>query len=169
VSGLITDPKAALIGAVLRQADPVAALGVLGLLNPADLADAHLQLIAVYARQAAERGYAPDPVAVTGCSLADGAVAGTDAIRYLSLLLADRYENYATPASARWYAVVTLDDALRCRVAEPSVRPGQAADEESIGSLLDLVMSQAGAVRAVADRRRAAAGTTHARLRAVGS
>ncbi len=165
----LTNPEAALIGAVLRQSHPPAALEVLDLVDPDDLANPHLRLIAVYARRAAERGYAPDPVAVLGCSRADGAVTGADAIKHLSLLLADLYESCATPASARWYAVAALDDALRRRVAELSARLAQAADEESIGSLLALVESEASAVLAVADRRRAAAGDASPQLRVVGT
>jgi hypothetical protein len=52
-------------------------------------------------------------------------------------------------------------------VTEASVRLAQAADGESLSSLLALVDAEHRAVRELADRRAAAAGTSRARLAAV--
>ena len=59
-----------------------------------------------------------------------------------------------------------LEDALRRRTAEAGERLTQAAEAESLESLLELVDREHRAVRALADRR-AAAGEDGPRLRAV--
>ncbi len=162
----LTDPERALIGAVLHL-PASSAVAVLDLVDVDDLAQPRLRVTAGLARQLAEDGTAPDPVAVLAHARATGTVIRAEAIGALSLLLAELYGDCPTPASAGYYAAAVLDEAVRRRCTELSVRIGQAADGESLESLLALVDVEARAVREVADRRAAAAGQARPRLAAV--
>ncbi|MDP9417226.1 MAG: hypothetical protein M3P48_05195 [Actinomycetota bacterium] len=162
-----TDPEHAVVGAVLHLSDDVA-VQVLDLIHDSDLEDPRLRVVAGLARQLAESGIAPDPVTVLAHARATGAVVKPDAIRGLTKLLGDVYGGCPTPASWRWYAVAVLDEALRRRCTEAATRLGQAADGESLESLLLVLDRETRAVRDVAERRAAAAGeTTRPRLASV--
>ena len=159
-----TDPERALIGAVLNlPAD--AAVQVLDLINDDDLGDPRLQVVARIARQLAEAGVSPDPPVVFAHARASGTVTRADAIREFSLLLVDLFAEVPTPASARWYAAATLEEALRRRVAEAGARLAQAAQGDSVDSLVELMAAEHEAVRELADRQ--AVADAAPRLRAV--
>ncbi len=161
-----TDPARAVVGAVLHlPAD--AAVQVLDLIHDSDLGDPRLRVVAGVARQLVEAGVVPDPVAVVAHARATGTVTKVESIKSFTLLVAELYGGCPTPASARWYAVAVLDQAVRRRCDEMSTRLGQAAEGESLESLLALVDAEARAVREVADRRAVAAGTSRPRLAAV--
>jgi replicative DNA helicase len=153
------DPDAAFVGAVLHLPAPDA-LAALDLIHDEDLADPRLQVVVGLARQLAESGIDPDPVTVLAQARANGTVAKPDAIRGLTKLLGDVYGCCPVPASWRWYAVAVLDEALRRRCTEAATRLGQAADGESLESLLLVLDRETRAVRDVAERRAAAAGAT---------
>jgi replicative DNA helicase len=160
------DPEAAFVGAVLHLPAPDA-LAALDLVHDEDFAEPRMQVVAGLARQLAESGITPDPITVLAHARANGTVAKPDAIRGLTKLLGDVYGCCPVPASWRWYAVAVLDGALRRRCAELSTRIGQAAEGESLESLLALIQSEAHAVRQVRDRRAGAAGSSRPRLAAV--
>ena len=153
------DPEAAFVGAVLHLTAP-AALAALDLIHDEDLADPRLQVVARLARQLAETSIAPDPVTVLAHARATGTVVKPDAIRGLTKLLGDVYGACPVPASWRWYAVAVLDEAIRRRTTEAATRLGQAADGESLESLLLVLDRETRAVRDVAECRAAAAGKT---------
>ncbi len=158
-----TDPARALVGAALHGT-----LGVLDLIRDDDLADPRLQVVAGVVRELAKAGIAPDPTTVLTHAQATGTVTRADGVREFALLLAELYGECPTPASARSYAAAVLDEALRRRCAELSTRIGQAAELESLGSLLALIGTEAAAVRELAARR-AAIADAPTRLRAVGT
>lgn len=161
-----TDPGRALVGAVERMpAD--AASRALALFRDEDLADPRVRVVAAVCRQLAEQGIAPDPAAILAHARATGTVSRAEAVRNFALLVADLYAGCPTPASAPFYVVAVLEDAIRNRVAEASARLAQAAEAESLPSLLTLVDTEARAVRELTDRRDTAAGTARPRLAAV--
>jgi replicative DNA helicase len=160
------DPEAVFIGAVLHL--PAAdAQQALSLLHADDLADPRLAVIADSARQLAALGIPPDPAAVLAHARAQGTVASADAVRSLSLLLADLWAGCPVPASWRFYAVAVLEEALRRRCTELATRIGQAAERESFASLLELVDVEARAVRELQERRAVAASPARTPLAAV--
>lgn len=161
-----TDAGRALVGAVLHlPAD--AAVRVLDVIHDGDLADPRVRVVAAVARQLAEEGIAPDPAAILAHARSTGTVTRAETVRNFALLVADLYAECPTPASAPFYVVATLEEAIRTRVAEAGARLTQAADGESLPSLLALVDTEASAVRELAERRNAAAGTARPRLAAV--
>jgi replicative DNA helicase len=149
------DAEAAFVGAVMHQPAP-AALDALSLVKSEDFADLWLSVVADACRELAGRGIAPDPTAVLAHIRASAVVTGSDAIRSLSLLLAELYGTVPTPASVRWYRLAVLDGALRRWVEQMAARLGQAAENESIDSLLPLVGREVVAVGDVQQRRTAA-------------
>jgi replicative DNA helicase len=160
-----TDPGRVLVGAALHGA-----LGVLDVIRDDDLADPRLRVVAGVIRQLAEAGVASDPTTVLAHAQATGTVTGAEAVRGFALLLTELYAGCPTPASARWYAAAALGAAVRRRCQELSTRIGQAAEAESLESLLTLVDAEAKAVRELADRRAAIAGEgAPTQLRAVGA
>lgn len=161
-----TDLGRALVGAV-EHLPADAAVRVLDLIHDDDLTDPRVRVVAAVARQLAEEGIAPDPAAILAHARATGTVTKADAVQNFALLVAELYAECATPASATFYAVATLQAAIRCRVADAGVRLTQAAEAESHPSLLALVDSERAAVRELADRLAAAAGTARPRLAAV--
>jgi replicative DNA helicase len=156
-----TDPERALIGAALRGAAQA-----LDVIHDKDLADRRLRVIAGVIRKLAEAGIPPDPTTVLAQARATGTVTRAEAVQALALLLHELVAECPLPASARFYAVAVLDEAIRRRTAEVGVRLTQAAEGESLESLLALVDREHQAVRELADRR-AAAGASPPRLRAV--
>jgi replicative DNA helicase len=155
------DPARALVGAALHGAP-----GVLNLILDDDLADPRLRVVAGVIRQLTEAGATPDPTTVLAHARAIGTVTRAAAVQGFALLLHELVAGCPVPASARFYAVAVLDEAIRRRCAELATRIGQAVESESLGSLLALVDAEHRAVRELADRRTALADTP-ARLRAV--
>lgn len=163
------DPEGATLGAVLNL-PPQAAGELLDLFRDGDLADPRHQLIASVARALAADGIAPDPIAIAAHARSTGLVTRPEPLRGLALLLADLYAACPTPASGRYYVAATLEDALRRRCTEAGQRIEQAADAESLASLVALVAAEAQGVRELTERHAAALGeASPARLRAVGS
>jgi replicative DNA helicase len=156
------DPARALVGAALHGPP-----GVLDLILDDDLADPRLRVVAGVIRELAEAGIAPDPTTVLAHARATGTVTRAAAVQAFALLLHELTAECPVPASARFYAVAVLDEALRRRCAELAARIGQAVESESLGSLLALVDAEHRAVRELADRRTALADAPP-RLRAVG-
>jgi replicative DNA helicase len=136
------------------------ALAALDLMHEEDFAEPRLRVVVGLARQLAESGITPDPVAVLAHARAIGTVIKPDAIRGLTKLLGEVYGSCPVPASWRWYAVAVLDEALRRRCTEAATRLAQAAEGESLKSLLLVLDRETRAVRDVAERRAAAAGET---------
>ncbi len=149
------DAEAAFIGALLHQPAP-AALDALSLVQAADFADLRLSVVADACRELAACGITPDPAAVLAYVRAQAIVTGADAIRSLSLLLAELYGTVPTPASVAYYRLAVLDGALRRRVEMMAARLGQAAERDSIDSLLPLVGREVVAVGDLQQRRTAA-------------
>jgi replicative DNA helicase len=146
------DAEAAFIGAVMHLPAP-AATTALGLVPGEDFADPRLAIVADVCRDLAARGTAPDPTAVLAHVQANAVVTGADAVRSLSLLLADLYGTVPTPASVGWYRVAVLDGALRRRCRMLATRVAQAAEGETIESLLALIGAEVAGVLAVQQRR----------------
>jgi replicative DNA helicase len=155
------DPARALVGAALHGAP-----GVLDLILDDDLADPRLRVVAGVIRDLTDAGIAPDPTTVLAHACATGTVTRAAAVQAFALLLHELVAGCPVPASARFYAVAVLDEAIRRRCAELATRIGQAVESESLGSLLALVDAEHRAVRELADRRTALADAP-ARLRAV--
>lgn len=147
-----TDPERAFVGAVL-QLPADAAQKALDLIRDEDIGDPRLRVVVAVARQLVEAGMAPDPVAVLAHARSTGTVTRADAVRNFSLLVSDTYAQCPTPASVRFYAAAVLEEALRRRSTEMAVRIGQAADGESIESLVGLVDGEVQAVRELRARR----------------
>jgi replicative DNA helicase len=135
------DPEAAFVGAVLHSS-AATALEALALVVGDDFADQRLSVVAAVCRDLAAHGVPSDPIVVLTHIRAESIVTGADALRSLSLLLADLYAAVPVPASVKYYAAGVLDAALRRRCAEMTTRLGQAADRESTESLTDLVQAE---------------------------
>ena len=144
-------PEPAYVGAVLLV-DLLTARAALARVQDDDLGDHRLRVVLGLARRLVAEGVAPDPVAVLARARADGDVTGA-AVAALALLLHDLAAGVPVPASVMYYAAAVLDDAVRRRVGEAAARLGQAADGESMASLLELVDREAAAVRELAARR----------------
>jgi replicative DNA helicase len=153
----VLDAEAAYVGALLHL-PAEAALDALGFTAAEDFADRRLSIVAAVCRDLAARGVPPDPTAVLTHIRAEAIVAGADALRSLALLLADLYIAVPIPASVRHYAAGVLDAALRRRCSELAIRVGQAAEHDSLDSLIDLVHAEASAVQALRNRRAASEG-----------
>ncbi|MDP9459332.1 MAG: hypothetical protein M3Q22_03455 [Actinomycetota bacterium] len=156
-----TDPGRALLGAALQGATQM-----LDVIHDHDLAEPRLQVVAEIIRQLADAGIRPDPVTVLAHARATGIVTRADAVQAFALLLHELFAECPVPASARFYAVAVLDEAIRRRVTEAGTRLAQAAETDSLESLLALVDAEHHAVRELADRR-AAVANDGPRLRAV--
>ncbi len=156
-----TDPGRALIGAALHGA-----FQALDYIVDDDLADPRLHVVAEVIRQLADAGIRPDPTTVLAHARATGTVSRADAVQAFALLLHELFAECPVPASARFYAVAVLDEAIRRRVTEAGTRLAQAAEGDSLVSLLTLVDAEHHAVRELADRR-AAVANDEPRLRAV--
>ena len=160
-----TDAARALLGAALLSGAPQ----VLDLLQDGDLADERLRVVAGVIRGMVGSGIPVDATTVLARARRTGTVTRPSAVQGLAMLLADLIGECPNPASARWYAAAALKDALRRRTAEAGERLTQAAEAECLDSFLELVDREHRAVRALADRRAAAAGEHGPRLRAVGT
>lgn len=161
------DAEAALVGSLLHLPAP-AALDALDLVTTEDFADLRLSVLAGVCQQLVAAGADPDPVLVLAHVRRHAIVTGVDAVKTMTLLLAELYGSVPVPASWRHYLLAVLDGALRRRCVELAVRIGQAAEGESIGSLVALVDREAQAVRELAARRAPVADDHPTRLRAVG-
>ncbi|MDP9427396.1 MAG: hypothetical protein M3Q47_00275 [Actinomycetota bacterium] len=147
-----TDPERALLGATLQGAAQV-----LDCIRDDDLADPRLHVVAEIVRQLADAGIRPDPVTALAHARATGTVTRAGAVQEFALLLHELIAECPLPSSARFYAVAVLDEAVRRRVAEAGTRLAQAAEGESLESLVALVDAEHRAVRELADRRAAVA------------
>lgn len=161
------EPGPAFLGTVL-QLPAAVACEALNLVRSVDFTDPRLALIADVCRELATRGVAPEPAAALAHVRAHALVPGVDALRDFTFRLVDLFHGCSEPASWRFYAVAVLEESLRRRCTMVSTRIGQAAEGESIDSLLALVDAEVQAVHAVRDRRSVAIGNpTPARLTAV--
>lgn len=161
MSAPTTDPERALLGSVLHGAPQA-----LEMVHDDDFGDPRLRVVAAIARQLTAAGVPTDPTTVQAHARATGTVTRANAVLEFSMLLIELVAECPMPAAARWYAAATLDGALRRRAAEAGSRLAQAADGESIESLLELVDAEHQAVRQLAERR-AAIDVGEPRLRAV--
>ena len=150
------------LGAALLSGAPQ----VLDLLQDGDLADERLRVVAGAIRGMVGSGIPVDATTVLARARCTGMVTRPAAMRGLAVLLAELIGECPNPASARWYAAAALEDALRRRTAEAGERLAQAAAEESLQSLMELVDGEHRAVRELADRR-ASVGQDRPWLRAV--
>ncbi len=150
-----TDPEVAYVGALLHL-PAAAAADAAGLVADDDLADPRLSGILAAVRHLADTGIAPDPTVVFAHLRGTGAITHPDAVRVMSLLLADLYRGCPLPASVRWYAAAVLNEALRRRAAEAGSRIAQAAETASLSVLLEVVNRETRAVINL-DHRRAVA------------
>ncbi len=148
----MTGPEQAFVGALLHLPAATAAQA-LALVDDDHLGDHRLRVITATARQLAGAGVTPDPVLVLQVARAESTVTTATAISGLAFLLHEIYAECPVPASWRYYAAGVLDDALRRRCTEAGARLTQAADGESIDSLLELVHREAAAIAALASRR----------------
>ena len=156
-----TDPSRALVGAALHGAAEA-----LELVHEENLADPRLQVVAEVIRQLTDAGIRPDPTTVLAHARATGTVSSVAAVQAFALLLHELFAECPVPGSARFYAAAVLDEAIRRRVTEGGIRLAQAAEGDSLGSLLVLVDTEHQAVRELADRRSAVTDDA-SRLRAV--
>jgi replicative DNA helicase len=145
-------PESAYVGALLLL-DLRTAHAALARVDDTDLGDYRLRVVVGVARRLVADGIPPDAVAVLARARADGTVTGAAAVSTLALLLHDLAASVPTPASVMWYAAAVLDDAVRRRVGEAAARLGQAANGESMASLLELVDREHAAVHELAARR----------------
>jgi replicative DNA helicase len=151
------DAEAAFLGAVLHLPAPVA-LEALEPITAEDFADPRLSILADVCRQLAVDGVAPDPVAVLAYVRRNAVMTGVEAVHGVTLLIDETYGGCPLPASVGWYRLAVLDAALRRRCAELAARIGQAADHDSLDSLIELVDAEASAVQALRNRRAASEG-----------
>jgi replicative DNA helicase len=148
----LLDAEASFVGALMFLPAPTA-LDALSLVQAEDFADPRLATIAEACRALAEQGVAPDPAAVLGHVRTCALVTGAEALRSLALLLTDLYGSVPTPASVRWYRRTFLEGAMRRRAQVLAERVAQAAEHDTIESLLALIVAEVQAVLAVQQRR----------------
>ena len=142
-------PEPALI-ACLLNADRATAAGILGAICDADVGDYRLQAVLTLARRVVDAGRPPEPGILLATARAGGI---TSATHDLGLLLADLAGSVTVVASWRYYLAAVVEDAIRRRAAEAGARIAQAVGHDSIDTVLDLVVSEASEVHAVAARR----------------
>ncbi len=156
----------AFTGALLHMPVPIAK-EALDLVHDDDVADFLNITIVKLARALVAEGVAPDPMAVSIRARADGIVAGPEAIRMLTLRLADLYADVVTPANWRYYAHGLIDEALRRAFIAMGTRVMQAAEGSALDVMVDLLDAECRLVRRLLDRRAALAGPPAPRLRQV--
>ncbi len=160
------NPEAAFVGALLHMPVPMASQA-LDLVHDDDLGDYVNQRIVTVIRLLVADGVAPDPVAVLARARADGIASGEVATKAIAERLADLYVSVPTPASWRFYALGTIDDALRRRCAALGSRVMQAAESCGLDVLIDVLDAECRTVRRLHDRRKSVDGSATARLRSV--
>jgi replicative DNA helicase len=117
------------------------------------VADHRLRTVLAVARRLVADGVRPDPVLVLERARDDGDVTTAAGLGELSMCLLTLVDNVPVPASWPHYAQGTLIAALRRRIAEAGARLTQAAETESLDSLIALVDRETTAVRELAARR----------------
>ncbi len=147
-------PERAFLGCLLHLPARTAA-DALTLAAPEDFGDPQVAVIAGVCRRLAVADVDPDPVAVFAYIRHHAVVTGVDAIRAAALVIAEVYAACPVPAAWRVYASAVLDESLRRRCTVLGTRIAQAANGESLNSLLALLAAEVAAVRAVEDRRTA--------------
>ncbi len=145
-------PEFAYVGAVLSVNLPTAHVA-LGHVVDGDVADHRLRTVLAVARRLVADGVRPDPVLVLERARDDGDVTTAAGLGELSMCLLTLVDNVPVPASWPHYAQGTLIAALRRRIAEAGARLTQAAETESLDSLIALVDRETTAVRELAARR----------------
>jgi replicative DNA helicase len=161
-----SQPEDAFTGALLHMPVPMAK-EALDLVHDDDFADLLNVTIVKVARALVADGVAPDPMAVSIRARADGIVAGPEAIRMLTMRVANLYADVITPASWRYYAQGVIDDALRRAFIAMGTRVLQAAERSAFEVMVDLLDAECRSVRRLLDRRQVATASAHARLRSV--
>jgi replicative DNA helicase len=151
-SPTLLDPEASFVGALLHLPAPVA-VDALSLVQTEDFADLKLSAIADACRALAVRDVAPDPTTVLAYVRGAALVTGAEAISSLAQLLVELYGTVPTPASVAWYRLGLLDAALRRRCLVLADRVAQAAQGETFGTLMALIVREVQAVLAVQQRR----------------
>jgi replicative DNA helicase len=145
-------PERALVACVVA-ADHQTAGRILAAVCDDDVADHRLRAVLTLARRVVEAGAAPEPVLLLSSARAAGDVRTGQATTDLALLLADLAGAVTVVASWRFYLAAVVEDAVRRRAAEAGQRIAQAAGHDAIDVVLDLVVTEATAVHAVAARR----------------
>lgn len=151
-----TDPGDAFVGALLHMPVPMAK-EALDLVHDDDIADLLNLTIVKLARVLVAENVAPDPVAISIRARADGITAGPEAIRMLTLRLADLYGGVVTPANWRYYAAGLINDAVRRQFVAMGTRVLQAAETSGLDVMVDLLDAECRTVRRLLDRRLAVA------------
>lgn len=118
-----------------------------------DLVDPRLIKLMAAIVRLAERGIAPDPVAVELDLRGSGDVTGAEQTKAAGLLLIDLYGQAVTAGSVSYYRSALLSESLRRRVAMAGERLTQAAETGSDDSLILTVLVELDGIKAVRDRR----------------
>ena len=119
------------------------------LVTPDDLASVVYAAVLGAVHALAAQGLDPVPGAVVAELERTGA-----ATRHRSAhVVAELYSTCTAPVMARWFGLRVLEAGLRRRVAEAGARLTQAADVESLDSLMALVEREIAAVRELAARQ----------------
>jgi len=165
---MMTDQTAedALVGALLQMPVPMAK-EALDLVHDDDIADLLNLTIVQVARLLVAENITPDPMAIAIRARADGTTAGPEAIRMLTLRMADLYADVVTPANWRYYANGVIDEALRRQCIAMGTRVLQAAETSSLDVLIDLLDAECRTVRRLHSRRTALVDAAVPRLRQV--
>jgi replicative DNA helicase len=139
--------------ACLLNADRVTAASILSAVCDDDFADHRLRGVLALARRVVDDGAPPEPGILLATARAAGDVTTPESTRDLAFLLADLAGAVTVVASWAYYLRAVVEDAVRRRVAEAGARFTQAAETESLDSLVALVDRESATVRELAARR----------------
>lgn len=145
---------AGLLGMDHQQADTLVSL-----LQRDDLTRPALQLIHQLIGELAAAGVNPDPAAILAHAIAEEHVTGAHHIQTFTGVLMRLIDHRALTysGSVRWYAVHVLDQAVRRRTVEMTVRLAQVADHADTDELERLTQAEHSAIEAVRARHRSLA------------
>ena len=118
-----------------------------------DLVDPRLIKLMASIVRLAERGIAPDPVAVELDLRGSGEVTGAEQTKAAAMLLIDLYGQAVTAGSVGYYRSALLSESLRRRVVLAGQRLTQAAETGSDDALIPTVLAELDGIKAVRDRR----------------
>ena len=152
-------PEPALVACLLNADHPTGA-AILAVVVDDDVSDDRLRGVLALARRVVNAGAPPEPRILLATARAAG-----DMSSNLAVLLADLAVSVTVVASWRYYYAAVVEDAIRRRAAEAGARLAQAAETAPVDVVLDLVVTEAAGVHAVAARRNPAPAPTP--LRAV--
>lgn len=119
----------------------------------ADLVDPRLTKVFASVGRLAERGIAPDPLAVELDLRGSGDLSGGEQIKAAGLLLAELYGQAVSAGSVGYYRHALLSDSLRRRVALAGERLTQAAETGSDDALIPAVLAELDGIKSARDRR----------------